>query len=167
MSYNSFGHVLRISTFGESHGPANVVIIDGVPPGIDFSVEDLRADLDRHRRLSARRLRLRRHPRRLLLRRHTHRLGLRLSHLLLAPSHLRLLFDLDERLLVRLLALAPLRLDHRLSRLPLARGLDCRALRLERPRLRRQPARLQLLHLAQGDNFILTESDSNDSKINV
>ena len=49
MAGNSFGQLFRITTAGESHGPANVVIIDGVPPGIDFSVEDLRADLARRR----------------------------------------------------------------------------------------------------------------------
>ncbi|HEY2773826.1 MAG TPA: chorismate synthase [Candidatus Binatia bacterium] len=49
MPGSSFGHALRITTAGESHGPANVVIIDGVPPGIALSVEDLLVDLDRRR----------------------------------------------------------------------------------------------------------------------
>lgn len=49
MPGNSFGNALRISTAGESHGPANVVIIDGVPPGIALSVDDLLVDLDRRR----------------------------------------------------------------------------------------------------------------------
>ncbi len=49
MPGNSFGHLFRITTAGESHGPANVVIIDGVPPGIQLSVEDLMADLRRRR----------------------------------------------------------------------------------------------------------------------
>ncbi len=49
MPGNTFGHSFRITTAGESHGPANVVIIDGVPPGIPLSVEDLRADLARRR----------------------------------------------------------------------------------------------------------------------
>lgn len=49
MPGNSFGHAFRITTAGESHGPANVVIIDGVPPGIALSVDDLRADLARRR----------------------------------------------------------------------------------------------------------------------
>src|SRR5690606_19129321 len=39
----------RITTAGESHGPGNVVIIDGVPPGLEISVEDLLVDLDRRR----------------------------------------------------------------------------------------------------------------------
>ena len=38
MPGSSFGHALRITTAGESHGPANVVILDGVPPGIALSV---------------------------------------------------------------------------------------------------------------------------------
>jgi len=49
MAGNSFGQALRITTAGESHGPGNVVIIDGVPPGIPLSVEDLMVDLDRRR----------------------------------------------------------------------------------------------------------------------
>jgi chorismate synthase len=49
MPGNSFGHALRITTAGESHGPANVVILDGVPPGIALSVDDLVVDLDRRR----------------------------------------------------------------------------------------------------------------------
>jgi chorismate synthase len=49
MPGNSFGHTLRLTTAGESHGPANVAILDGVPPGIPLSVEDLLVDLDRRR----------------------------------------------------------------------------------------------------------------------
>jgi len=49
MAGNSFGQVFRITTAGESHGPGYVVIIDGVPPGIPLSVDDLRIDLDRRR----------------------------------------------------------------------------------------------------------------------
>ena len=49
MAGNSFGQLFRITTAGESHGPANVVIIDGVPPGIPLSVKDLMIDLDRRR----------------------------------------------------------------------------------------------------------------------
>jgi chorismate synthase len=49
MPGNSFGHLFRITTAGESHGPANVVIIDGVPPGMALSVEDLLVDLRRRR----------------------------------------------------------------------------------------------------------------------
>jgi chorismate synthase len=49
MAGNSFGQVFRITTAGESHGPGNVVIIDGCPPGIALSVEDLARDLARRR----------------------------------------------------------------------------------------------------------------------
>jgi chorismate synthase len=49
MPGNSIGQAFRITTAGESHGPANVVIIDGCPPGIALSVDDLRADLARRR----------------------------------------------------------------------------------------------------------------------
>lgn len=49
MPGNSFGQAFRITTAGESHGPANVVIVDGVPPGIALDVEDLRRDLARRR----------------------------------------------------------------------------------------------------------------------
>ncbi len=49
MAGNTFGQSFRITTAGESHGPGNVVIIDGVPPGIPLSVEDLMVDLNRRR----------------------------------------------------------------------------------------------------------------------
>lgn len=49
MAGNSFGQAFRITTAGESHGPGNIVIIDGVPPGIPLTVEDLQGDLDRRR----------------------------------------------------------------------------------------------------------------------
>lgn len=49
MPGNSFGQLFRITTAGESHGPGNVVIIDGVPPGLELSEEDLLPDLRRRR----------------------------------------------------------------------------------------------------------------------
>lgn len=49
MPGNSFGKLFRITTAGESHGPGNVVIIDGVPAGLPLSEEDLRPDLQRRR----------------------------------------------------------------------------------------------------------------------
>lgn len=49
MPGNSFGQIFRITTAGESHGPANVVIIDGVPPGVPLTIDDLQPDLDRRR----------------------------------------------------------------------------------------------------------------------
>ena len=47
MSDNSFGRLLRVTTFGESHGPAIGCVIDGCPPGIAIAPEDFRADLER------------------------------------------------------------------------------------------------------------------------
>jgi chorismate synthase len=49
MAGNSFGQAFRITTAGESHGPGNVVIIDGCPSGLPLSVEDLMVDLNRRR----------------------------------------------------------------------------------------------------------------------
>jgi len=49
MSGNSFGQSFRITTAGESHGPANLVIIDGVPAGIPLALDDFKPDLDRRR----------------------------------------------------------------------------------------------------------------------
>ena len=47
MSSNSFGKLLTITTFGESHGPAIGCVIDGCPPGLAIATEDFRADLER------------------------------------------------------------------------------------------------------------------------
>ncbi|MCA9406248.1 MAG: chorismate synthase [Candidatus Omnitrophica bacterium] len=49
MAGNTFGEVFRITTFGESHGPAIGVVIDGVPPNIPLSESDLQYELDRRR----------------------------------------------------------------------------------------------------------------------
>lgn len=49
MSGNSFGRRFVVTTFGESHGPALGVVIDGVPPGLVLDLAALRADLDRRR----------------------------------------------------------------------------------------------------------------------
>ena len=49
MPGDSFGHSFRITTAGESHGPGNVVIVDGCPPGIPLAEEDLAEDLARRR----------------------------------------------------------------------------------------------------------------------
>ncbi len=49
MSGNSFGHLFRITTFGESHGPAIGVVVDGVPPNIDLSEEDIQVWLDKRK----------------------------------------------------------------------------------------------------------------------
>jgi chorismate synthase len=49
MAGNSFGQVFRITTAGESHGPGYVVIVDGVPAGLELSESDLMPDLARRR----------------------------------------------------------------------------------------------------------------------
>lgn len=49
MDSNTQGHNFRITTFGESHGPAVGVVIDGVQPGLELSAADIQAELDRRR----------------------------------------------------------------------------------------------------------------------
>lgn len=49
MSGNSFGRIFKISTFGESHGKAVGVILDGCPAGLELSEEDIQIELDRRR----------------------------------------------------------------------------------------------------------------------
>ncbi len=49
MSGNTFGKLFTVTTFGESHGAAIGAIIDGCPPGLDLSEEDLQGDLDRRK----------------------------------------------------------------------------------------------------------------------
>lgn len=49
MAGNSFGQLFRITTFGESHGGAVGVVVDGCPPGINLSTEDVQAQLDRRK----------------------------------------------------------------------------------------------------------------------
>ncbi|MEY2943826.1 MAG: chorismate synthase [Pseudomonadota bacterium] len=49
MSINSFGHLFRITTWGESHGPALGAVVDGCPPGLTISEGDLQPFLDARR----------------------------------------------------------------------------------------------------------------------
>ena len=49
VSGNSFGEMFKVSTFGESHGPALGCVIDGCPPGLEISVEEIQAELDRRK----------------------------------------------------------------------------------------------------------------------
>jgi len=49
MSHNSFGHLFRVTTFGESHGAGIGCVVDGCPPLIPLDVADIQADLDRRR----------------------------------------------------------------------------------------------------------------------
>ena len=47
---NTFGNIYRLTTFGESHGPAVGGIIDGMPAGIDIDLDAVQHQLDRRRR---------------------------------------------------------------------------------------------------------------------
>ncbi|MBN9277384.1 MAG: chorismate synthase, partial [Hyphomicrobium sp.] len=49
MSHNTFGHLFRVTTWGESHGPALGCVIDGCPPNVPLKAEDIQAYLDRRR----------------------------------------------------------------------------------------------------------------------
>ena len=46
---NSFGKIFKIATYGESHGKAIGVIIDGCPSGIEINEEDIQKELDRRK----------------------------------------------------------------------------------------------------------------------
>jgi chorismate synthase len=49
MSHNTFGHLFRVTTWGESHGPAIGCVVDGTPPGIALSEADIQPFLDKRR----------------------------------------------------------------------------------------------------------------------
>ena len=49
MSGSTFGHLFRVTNFGESHGPAIGCVIDGCPPGMALSEADIQPELDRRR----------------------------------------------------------------------------------------------------------------------
>lgn len=49
MAGSTFGTLFRVTTAGESHGPGNVCIVDGCPPGLELSVDDLIPDLQRRK----------------------------------------------------------------------------------------------------------------------
>ena len=49
MSHNSFGHLFRVTTWGESHGPALGCVVDGCPPGIPLAEADIQTWLDKRR----------------------------------------------------------------------------------------------------------------------
>lgn len=62
MSGNSFGELFRISTFGESHGPALGAVVDGCPPGLSLCEADLQGELDRRKPGTSRYTTQRREP---------------------------------------------------------------------------------------------------------
>src|SRR3989344_4972220 len=49
MAGNSFGQIFRITTFGESHGGAVGVVLDGCPPGIETTAEEIQKELNRRK----------------------------------------------------------------------------------------------------------------------
>jgi len=49
MSHNTFGHLFRVTTWGESHGTALGCVVDGCPPGIEFTVAEIQAYLDKRK----------------------------------------------------------------------------------------------------------------------
>ena len=62
MSHNSFGHLFRVTTWGESHGPALGCVIDGCPPGVPFDLTLVQEALDRRRPGQSRFVTQRREP---------------------------------------------------------------------------------------------------------
>ncbi|GHD05871.1 chorismate synthase [Tianweitania populi] len=62
MSHNTFGHLFRVTTWGESHGPALGCVVDGCPPGIRFKLEDVQRELDRRKPGQSRFVTQRREP---------------------------------------------------------------------------------------------------------
>ncbi len=62
MSHNTFGHLFRVTTWGESHGPALGCVVDGCPPGLALTEADIQHWLDRRRPGSSRFVTQRREP---------------------------------------------------------------------------------------------------------
>ena len=62
MSGNTFGRLFTVTSFGESHGPALGCIVDGCPPGLALSEDDLQRDIERRRTGRSRHVSQRREP---------------------------------------------------------------------------------------------------------
>ena len=62
MSGNSFGTLFRVTSFGESHGPAIGCVVDGCPPGMELSEADIQPELDRRKPGTSRHVTQRREP---------------------------------------------------------------------------------------------------------
>ena len=62
MSHNSFGHLFRVTTWGESHGPAIGCVVDGTPPRLPLAEADIQHWLDRRRPGTSRFVTQRREP---------------------------------------------------------------------------------------------------------
>ncbi|MEE2997921.1 MAG: chorismate synthase, partial [Pseudomonadota bacterium] len=62
MTDNCFGYLFRVTTWGESHGPAIGCVIDGVPPGLKLDNADIQAWLDKRKPGSSRFVTQRKEP---------------------------------------------------------------------------------------------------------
>ncbi len=62
MSHNTFGHLFRVTTWGESHGPAIGCVVDGCPPDLPLAESDIQPWLDRRRPGTSRFVTQRREP---------------------------------------------------------------------------------------------------------
>ncbi len=62
MSGNAFGTLFRVTSFGESHGPAIGCVVDGCPPGMELSEADIQPELDRRKPGTSRHVTQRREP---------------------------------------------------------------------------------------------------------
>jgi len=62
MSHNTFGHLFRVTTWGESHGPALGCVVDGCPPGLELSEAEVQHWLDRRKPGGSRFVTQRREP---------------------------------------------------------------------------------------------------------
>jgi chorismate synthase len=62
MSHNTFGHLFRVTTWGESHGTALGCVVDGCPPGIRFTQAEIQSELDKRRPGQSRFVTQRREP---------------------------------------------------------------------------------------------------------
>jgi len=62
MSGNTFGHLFTVTSFGESHGPAIGAVVDGCPPGLALSIDDIQPELDRRRPGTSRHVTQRQEP---------------------------------------------------------------------------------------------------------
>lgn len=62
MSGNTFGNLFRVTSFGESHGPAIGCVIDGCPPGLSLTEADIQRELDRRKPGTSRHVTQRREP---------------------------------------------------------------------------------------------------------
>src|SRR5678816_2224129 len=49
MAGNSFGRIFTVTSFGESHGPAIGCVVDGCPPGLTLTIDDIQKELDRRK----------------------------------------------------------------------------------------------------------------------